>query len=100
MNQDGDQDIDEALSLNGLTKIVIGLSQVGQPNSVVLQLFSSAVERVMQSVEWAKAHPEAARVEVILYGEGPATLMMSMERTAFLSLVADLSRQSQGITLQ
>jgi hypothetical protein len=63
-------------------------------NSVVLHLFPSAMSRVLVAAEWAKAHPEAEHVKVVLHGEQPESwpiaLVLTMPRAALLALAADL----------
>ena len=71
----------------------------GQPN-VVLHMFPSSQARLMAAVEWAKAHPEADHVHIVLHGEPPDALVMTMSRTALLALVAGTAQQEHGVTLQ
>lgn len=79
---------------------VLGLLDGDGQSSVVLHLFPSAMSRVMVAVEWAKAHPEAEHVEVVLHGEKPDALIMTLPRIGLLGMVADLERQERGVVLQ
>jgi carbamoylphosphate synthase large subunit len=79
---------------------VLGMLDGDGQNSVVLHLFPSAVARVMSAAEWAKAHPEAEHIEIVLHGERPDALIMTMPRTALLVMAADMVRQENGVTLQ
>jgi len=84
-----------------MTRIIfLGLLDDDGQNSVVLQLFPSAISRVMAAADWAKANPKEDRVEIVLHGEKPDALVMTMPRASLLSMVADLERKEQGITLQ
>jgi len=80
--------------------MVLGLVEGNGQNSVVLQLFPSAISRFMSAADWAKANPQEDSVEIVLYGEKPHALVMTMPRASLLSMVADLERREQGITLQ
>ena len=71
-----------------------------EESAVVMQLFPSAIARLMAGVEWAKSHPDASHVEIVLHGEKPNALVMTMPRAALLSLAADMSSVPQDITLQ
>ena len=79
---------------------VLGLLDSDGQSSVVLHLFPSAMSRVMVAVEWAKAHPEVEHVEVVLHGEKPDALIMTLPRIGLLGMVADLERQERRVTLQ
>ena len=79
---------------------VLGMLDGDGQNSVVLHLFPSAMSRVMVAAEWAKAHPEAEHVEIVLHGEKPDALTMTLPRINLLGMVADLERQEHGVTLQ
>ncbi len=79
---------------------VLGMLDGDGQNSVVLHLFPSAITRVMVAAEWAKVHPEAEHIDIVLHGEKPDALVMTMPRTALLVMAADMARQEQGITLQ
>ncbi len=68
--------------------------------ALMMQLHSPAIANLIAAAEWAKQHPEAPFVEVILHGEPPRTLSMSMDRTELLSIIADMDRAEQDITLQ
>ena len=91
-NQEDDQEMQRVA--------VIGLmGGEGQPN-VVLHLFPSSQARLMAAVKWAKAHPEAEHVQIVLHGAPPDALVMTLPRTALLALVADMAQQEHGVTLQ
>ena len=79
---------------------VLGLLDSDGQSSVVLHLFPSAMSRMMIAVDWAKAHPEAEHVEIVLHGEKPDALIMTLPRVALLGMVSDLDRQEHGATLQ
>ena len=80
---------------------VLGMMDGDGQNSVVLHLFPPAVARVMIAVDWAKAHPEAEHVEIVLHGEKPDALIMTLPRINLLGMVADMGRQEHGVpTLQ
>lgn len=61
---------------------ILGLLDQEGRNSVVLHLFPSA--------EWAKAHPEVEHVEIVLHGEKPDALSLTMPRAPLLGIAADL----------
>ncbi|MHB1641931.1 MAG: hypothetical protein ACYCS8_04650 [Acidithiobacillus sp.] len=79
---------------------VLGMLDGDGQNSVILQLFPSAMARVIVAAEWAKAHPEAEHVEIVLHGEKPNALIMTLPRIGLLGMVADMERQENGVTLQ
>lgn len=79
---------------------VLGMLDGDGQNSVVLHLFPSAMSRVMVAAEWAKAHPEAEHVEIVLHGEKPDALIMTLPRINLLGMVSELGRQEHGATLQ
>lgn len=79
--------------------MVIGLVEGGE-NSIVLQLFPSAISRLHLAVDWAKAHPDAEHVEVILHGEKPDALIMALSRTALFSLMSELTCDPESMSLQ
>jgi carbamoylphosphate synthase large subunit len=85
---------------NEMRIIVLGLVDDNGQNGVILQLFPSAISRVMAAVDWAKANPKEDHVEIVLHGEKPDALVMTMPRASLLSMVADMDRREQGITLQ
>lgn len=92
---------DDESNPQGIQRItVLGLLAGNGLNSVVLHLFPSAMTRVMIAVDWAKAHSEAEHVEVVLHGEKPDALIMTLPRVGLLGMVADLERQERGVTLQ
>lgn len=68
--------------------------------AVTMQLYPPAIANLIAAAEWAKQHPEVPFVEVILHGEPPRTLSMSIDRTELLSIIADMDRAEQNITLQ
>ncbi|MBU2765832.1 hypothetical protein HAP94_06395 [Acidithiobacillus ferrivorans] len=79
---------------------VLGMLDGDGQNSVVLHLFPSAITRVMVAAEWAKAHPEAEHIEIVLHGEKPDALVMTLPRIGLLGMAAELGRQEHGVTLQ
>ena len=79
---------------------VLGMLDGDGQNSVVLHLFPSAMSRVMIAAEWAKAHPEAEHVEIVLHGEKPDALIMTLPRIHLLGMVADMERRELGVMLQ
>ena len=79
---------------------VLGMLDGDGQNSVVLHLFPSAMSRVMVAAEWAKAHPEAKHVKIVLHGEKPDALTMTLPRINLLGMVSELGRQEHGATLQ
>jgi carbamoylphosphate synthase large subunit len=79
---------------------LLGLLDEDGQNSVILQLFPSAISRLMAAADWAKANPQEDSVEIVLHGEKPHALIMTMPRATLLSMVADMERREQGITLQ
>lgn len=80
--------------------IALGLMDSDGENSVVLHLFPSAMSRMIVAAEWAKANSEVEHVEVVLHGEPPNTMVITLPRSVLLGIVADLERSEQGITLQ
>lgn len=69
---------------------ILGLLDQEGRNSVVLHLFPSAASRLLRAAEWAKAHPEVEHVEIVLHGEKPDALSLTMPRAPLLGIAADL----------
>ena len=65
----------------------------------VLHLFPAAIASIRSAAEWAKAHPEAEHVEIVLHGEKPDALIITLSRINLLGMVAGLGRQEHGVTL-
>ncbi len=99
--RNGDQKVpDDDKPQETLRVTVLGMLDKDGQNSVVLHLFPSAMSRVMIAAEWAKAHPEAGHVEIVLHGERPDALVMTLPRINLLGMVADMERQEHGAMLQ
>lgn len=75
---------------------------LGMDNRIVvtMQLYPLAIANLVAAAEWAKQHPEVPFVDIILHGKPPRTLSISMDRTELLSIIADMDRIGQSITLQ
>ncbi|MEY2341477.1 hypothetical protein AB4090_05120 [Acidithiobacillus sp. IBUN Pt1247-S3] len=80
--------------------LVLGMLDEDGENSVVLNLFSSSLSRVVAAAEWAKAHPEVEHVEIVLHGEEPDVLTLIIPRASLLVIVADMDPDGRGVTLQ
>ena len=84
---------------DGRTIIVLSMRDGDGRTIAVLHLFPAAIASIRSAAEWAKAHPEAEHVEIVLHGEKPDALIITLSRINLLGMVAGLGRQEHGVTL-
>ncbi len=71
--------------------IVLGMRDGDGRTIAVLHLFPAAIaSSIMSAAEWAKAHPEAEHVEIVLHGKKPDALIITLSRINLLGIAADL----------
>ncbi len=62
----------------------------GQSINAILAIFPSGQERILNAAQEALSHPDQEHFPVVIHGEEPLTLKITLPRAALLSIASQI----------
>ena len=62
----------------------------GESINAILAIFPSGQERILEAAQVAMSHPEQEHFPVVIHGEEPLTLKITLPRAALLSIASQI----------